>query len=794
MKMKKRLFGILLSLALMFGLIPGMSLTALAYDGNPYAGLVNTTTTVMFNGIDWYIIADNSTAADAGTVTLLAKEPIAAESFSIGGSINTYSSSTVNSYLKGLVDGTSTFGESKSFKDVAGAINTVYIKDGENNIENASSTSGEGYYGVKLYLLSYTEVISTYQLLGDILKCSKADGADENVWWLRSPGGQDIYAACFILFNNGLMLSKDGRVDRKFGVRPALKLNLSSVVYSSVSKSFSLRQTITAADVTATYGDTGKKITATTDGGGAISYAVKNGSENYIDVASDGKLTIKKVPADSKAYVTVTAAANGLYAQATRGVTVTISKANSSIKTAPKAINPTYNGSAQALVTAGEATGGAMAYALGNDEKTAPTSGWGTSIPKRTDAGTYYVWYKAVGDETHSDSAADFVTAKIDEKSEPDVVYGIRAVSDKSVELEEGGTETLKVQVYKITGDTETEIVEDIKVDWKTEDNDIVTLASKGDYAVECDVTAVKAGTATVTASILNDAYSVAFDVTVTAKTAPSYYDGVSETYYKITLAESEGGKLTASRATAPKGATVTVTAAPDDGYQAETPAVKDKDGKEIPVTQNTDGTWSFPMPGSDVTVTGSFVREKAPLKFVDVPEDAWYYNDVYWAAENGVALGTDDTHFSPDGDCSRGQFVTFLWRAAGQPAPTGTENPFEDVKPGDYCYEAVLWAVENGITKGVDETHFAPAAPLTRAQAITFLYRYEQSVGKGFTGLWAFRLDYPDVSDVPDWAYEAFCWMTMEGIVRGSDGMLLPGKLCPRCQVVALLARVFAA
>ena len=156
MKMKKRLFGILLSLALMFGLIPGMSLTALAYGGNPYAGLVNTTTTVMFNGIDWYIIADNSTAADAGTVTLLAKEPIAAESFSIGGSINTYSSSTVNSYLKGLVDGTSTFGESKSFKDVAGAINTVYIKDGENNIENVSSTSEEGYYGVKLYLLSST--------------------------------------------------------------------------------------------------------------------------------------------------------------------------------------------------------------------------------------------------------------------------------------------------------------------------------------------------------------------------------------------------------------------------------------------------------------------------------------------------------------------------------------------------------------------------------------------------------------------------------------------------------------
>ena len=407
MKTKKRFLGILLTLAMLLGLMAGMSLTALAYDGNPYAGLVNTTTTVMFNGIDWYIIADNSTAADAGTVTLLAKEPIAAESFSIGGSINTYSSSTVNSYLKGLVDGTSTFGESKSFKDVAGAINTVYIKDGENNIENVSSTSEEGYYGVKLYLLSSTEVEKTYQLSDDILKCSQADGAEMNVWWLRSPGGQDYYAACFIFYNNALFLSKDGRVDRKFGVRPALKLNLSSVVYSSESKSFSRRQTITASDVTATYGDTGKKITATTDGGGAISYAVKSGSENYIDVASDGKLTIKKVPADSKAYVTVTAAANGLYAQATRGVTVTISKANSSIKTAPKAINPTYNGSAQALVTAGEATGGAMVYALGNDDKTAPTSGWNASVPTGTKAGTYYVWYKVVGDTNHTDTAAE---------------------------------------------------------------------------------------------------------------------------------------------------------------------------------------------------------------------------------------------------------------------------------------------------------------------------------------------------------------------------------------------------
>ncbi|MBR2013127.1 MAG: bacterial Ig-like domain-containing protein [Clostridia bacterium] len=111
---------------------------------------------------------------------------------------------------------------------------------------------------------------------------------------------------------------------------------------------------------------------------------------------------------------------------------------------------------------------------------------------------------------------------------------------------------------------------------------------------------------------------------------------------------------------------------------------------------------------------------------FKDVKKGEYYYNAVLWAVENGITNGMDATHFAPDASCTRGQVVTFLWRAAGEPKPETTQNPFKDVKKGEYYYNAVLWAVENGITNGMDATHFAPDATCTRGQIVTFLYRAE--------------------------------------------------------------------
>ena len=165
-------------------------------------------------------------------------------------------------------------------------------------------------------------------------------------------------------------------------------------------------QVITAADVAATYGDTDKSVSATVTtpatGGGAISYAVKDGSGDYIDVdATNGALTIKKVPADGKAYVVVTAAETSTYAQATKEVTVTIDKA-AAVPATVAANNSTYDGSEKSLVTVtGEVVGGKMQYALGTNGTTAPTTDWAETVPSKTDAGTYYVWYRVDPDDNH---------------------------------------------------------------------------------------------------------------------------------------------------------------------------------------------------------------------------------------------------------------------------------------------------------------------------------------------------------------------------------------------------------
>ena len=117
-------------------------------------------------------------------------------------------------------------------------------------------------------------------------------------------------------------------------------------------------------------------------------------------------------------------------------------------------------------------------------------------------------------------------------------------------------------------------------------------------------------------------------------------------------------------------------------------------------------------------------VLKPATNPFVDVKKKDFFYDAVLWAVDEGVTSGVDATHFGPKENCTRAQAVTFMWRAAGCPEPVGKTNPFTDIKKKDYFYKAVLWAVENGITAGVSKTSFAPAEPCTRGQIVTFLYR----------------------------------------------------------------------
>lgn len=193
-------------------------------------------------------------------------------------------------------------------------------------------------------------------------------------------------------------------------------------------------------------------------------------------------------------------------------------------------------------------------------------------------------------------------------------------------------------------------------------------------------------------------------------------------------------GTVTVSPANASKGANVTVTVKPNEGYVLETLTVTDKNGDELKLTDKGNGKYTFTMPGSKVEVKATFMEDNSVFNFFyDVPNDAFFYEAVKWAVKSGVTNGLSDTMFGPYESCTRAQIVTFLWRAAGSPEPK-TASSFADVPASAYYAKAVAWAVENGITNGMTETTFAPDATCTRGQSVTFLYRALKGTASGST------------------------------------------------------------
>ena len=179
-------------------------------------------------------------------------------------------------------------------------------------------------------------------------------------------------------------------------------------------------------------------------------------------------------------------------------------------------------------------------------------------------------------------------------------------------------------------------------------------------------------------------------------------------------------------------------------------------------------------------------------LPFTDVAVTDYYYDAVLWAAENGITGGADDTHFAPNAPCTRAQIVTFLWRAAGSPVVNYAMN-FSDVPADAYYAEAVRWAVSQGITTGTgDGTTFSPDATCTRAQAMTFIYRSEQAQGGGMQGAWMFQNPFSDVG-LESYYGEAVMWAVANGITNGtSDTTFSPGADCTRAQIVTFLWHFF--
>ena len=251
---------------------------------------------------------------------------------------------------------------------------------------------------------------------------------------------------------------------------------------------------------------------------------------------------------------------------------------------------------------------------------------------------------------------------------------------------------------------------------------------------------------------------------------------------YTVSVDKTENGTITVSPKSASKGDTVTITVKPDKGYELDTLKVLDKNGDKVKLTEK-NGKYTFTMPTGKVTVKGSFVEEAPVQIFKDVPVDAYYYEAVKWAAEKGITGGVGNGLFAPNQPCTRAQIVTFLWRAAGSPAPKHMSS-FADVPADAFYAKAVAWAVENGITGGTGDGKFSPDATCTRAQSVTFLYRAAGSPKVSGSA---------EFGDVATNAYyaDAVAWAAKSGITGGIGGGLFgSGNDCTRAQIVTFLYR----
>ncbi len=256
---------------------------------------------------------------------------------------------------------------------------------------------------------------------------------------------------------------------------------------------------------------------------------------------------------------------------------------------------------------------------------------------------------------------------------------------------------------------------------------------------------------------------------------------GWYDSYYTIKTTAGAGGSISPSGSVSVReGRDQTFTITPDKSYAVSNVKI---DGKSIGAVKS----YTFENVSRTHTIEVIFMKANGNPQtgvFVDVATGSYYEDAVDWAVGNGITQGTDATHFAPDGICTRAQAVAFLWRAAGSPKPETRTMPFTDVPAGSYYYDAVLWAVENDITKGTSDTTFSPNMTCTRAQIVAFLWRSEKSPAAGTANPFA---------DVKSTAYyaDAVLWAVKENITRGTTNTTFsPDADCTRAQIVTFLWR----
>lgn len=257
---------------------------------------------------------------------------------------------------------------------------------------------------------------------------------------------------------------------------------------------------------------------------------------------------------------------------------------------------------------------------------------------------------------------------------------------------------------------------------------------------------------------------------------------GPSGSSYAVSVPSAKNGDVTVSPKNASKGDRVTVTVTPDKGYELDTITVKDTSGNTVKLIDKGNGKYTFTMPASKVTVSAEFM-EAQMATFADVPSDAYYAEAVEWAVDRGITNGKANGLFGSNDSCTRGQIVTFLWRAAGSPAPKGAAAVPTDVIPGSYCYNAVAWALENGITNGMADGTFGVNNTCTRGQSVTFLHRALGTAPSAVNG-------FTDVA-ADSFCADAVAWAVENGVTNGTSATTFsPNNGCTRAQIVTFLYR----
>ena len=399
----------------------------------------------------------------------------------------------------------------------------------------------------------------------------------------------------------------------------------------------------------------------------------------------------------------------------------------------------------------------------------------GESVVSPTDAGTYDVTISYRGDDSYEAFQLTIKGGLVITKARPMISIAADKESFKG-----SGTVKLTVTGTPTTGGT---------VTVTCGENTYTPSLENGKYVVTVDLpneTKDYDFTASYTAAEngnYENAQSNACKVSVARRSSGG--GSSSDPTYSVTTPSASNGSVTVSPKNASKGDRVTVTVKPDSGYEVGSVTVLDSKGNELKLTDKGDGKYIFTMPGGKVEVKATFVKAGETSPFVDVPADSYYFDAVKWAQKLGITNGKTDALFGSNDPCTRGQIVTFLWRAAGSPEPKGAASGMSDVVSGSYYEKAVAWAIENGITTGIGDGKFSPDDTCTRAQAVTFLAR----------ALNAKAASAAEFSDVPTDSYfaDAVAWAAANGVTEGiGGGMFAPDNDCTRGQIVTFLFRAY--